>query len=386
MEQHTMEGKVERANGAGMMGRRTTFTSKVVRRIAFDRPRRATAMAWSHDGKRLAVAGMLDDDVTVLDATTGERQAGPRGHVGGVHDLAFSPDGRYLAIVRAPSAARAGGAERYTVSLWHAESGERAHNVVELDTTDVPEIAARSVAFSADGRYLAIAYTGGTSVYALSADGGLHRVSTLEVSASRCAFQPGAPVLAALQLGRHERAVVMRVSDGRVLQRLEDKASALAWSPDGRILARMIGSRVASVVNVATGAYFNTVADDATGAYHSVSFSADGLLLAAGCPGRITVWDARSWAEAAIITMTGARLCQMSFSPAGNVLAGVGEHSITIWELTRHTSRMVPTGYSPRHRAHARPAPAAAEAPVAVAVPVADAAEEEDEELAEATR
>ena len=93
-----MEGTVERANGAGMLGRRTTFTSKVVRRIAFDAPRRATAMAWSHDGKRLAVGGMLDDHVTVLDAATGGRLPGPDGHVGGVHDLAFSPDGRYLYV------------------------------------------------------------------------------------------------------------------------------------------------------------------------------------------------------------------------------------------------------------------------------------------------
>jgi WD40 repeat protein len=364
-----------------MMGRRTTFSSKIVRRIGFDTPRRATSMAWSHDGKRLAVGGMLDDQVTVLDAASGERLPAPRGHVGGIHDLAFSPDGRYLAIVRAPSAARAGGAERYTVSLWSAETGERAHDVVELDTTDVPEIAARSVAFSGDGRYLAIAYTGGTSVYALAGDGGLHRVSTLDVSASRCAFQPGAPVLAALQLGRYERAVVMRVSDGRVLQRLEDSASALAWSPDGRMLARMTGSRVAAVVNVVTGAYFNIVADDASGPYHSVSFSADGTLLAAGSPGRITVWDARTWAEAAVVNVTATRLCQMGFSPAGNVLAGVGEHSVTLWELARHTARMVPTGYTPRPRVHARPQPV--EAPVAVETEVEV---EVEEELAEATR
>jgi WD40 repeat protein len=54
------------------------------------------ALAWSPDGKRIAVAG-ASPEVTLYDADTGERTATCKGHPAGIYALAFTPDGKSLA-------------------------------------------------------------------------------------------------------------------------------------------------------------------------------------------------------------------------------------------------------------------------------------------------
>jgi WD40 repeat protein/mono/diheme cytochrome c family protein len=54
------------------------------------------ALAWSPDGKRIAVAGAAPE-VNVYDADTGARQAVCKGHSAGIYTVAFSPDSVTLA-------------------------------------------------------------------------------------------------------------------------------------------------------------------------------------------------------------------------------------------------------------------------------------------------
>ena len=55
-----------------------------------------TALDWSPDGKRIAVAG-LSSKVNLYNAESGERIASCTGHSAGIYALAFSPDGKHLA-------------------------------------------------------------------------------------------------------------------------------------------------------------------------------------------------------------------------------------------------------------------------------------------------
>jgi WD40 repeat protein/mono/diheme cytochrome c family protein len=55
-----------------------------------------TALAWSPDGSRIAVAGAAPE-VNVYDAETGARVAACKGHAAGIYALAFSPDSAQLA-------------------------------------------------------------------------------------------------------------------------------------------------------------------------------------------------------------------------------------------------------------------------------------------------
>jgi len=55
-----------------------------------------TALDWSPDGSRIAVAG-ASPNVNLYDAATGERKASCQGHAAGIYTLSFSPDGAQLA-------------------------------------------------------------------------------------------------------------------------------------------------------------------------------------------------------------------------------------------------------------------------------------------------
>jgi WD40 repeat protein len=54
------------------------------------------ALAWSPDGRRIAVAGSAPE-VNVYDADTGARVSACKGHSAGIYSVAFSPDGARLA-------------------------------------------------------------------------------------------------------------------------------------------------------------------------------------------------------------------------------------------------------------------------------------------------
>jgi len=55
-----------------------------------------TALDWSPDGTRIAVAG-LSPDVNLYDPETGEKQATCKGHTAGIYAVTFSPDSKQLA-------------------------------------------------------------------------------------------------------------------------------------------------------------------------------------------------------------------------------------------------------------------------------------------------
>jgi WD40 repeat protein len=55
-----------------------------------------SALAWSPDGRRIAVAG-AGPAVNIYDAGTGERVAACKGHTAGIYTIAFSPDSKVLA-------------------------------------------------------------------------------------------------------------------------------------------------------------------------------------------------------------------------------------------------------------------------------------------------
>ncbi|MCP4286485.1 MAG: hypothetical protein GY792_18900, partial [Gammaproteobacteria bacterium] len=101
------------------------------------------SVAWSSDGNLLA-AGTIDDNVYIWDAVNQEtwRILGP--HEYGVRDLAYSPNGQFLASGSFNSGMKSG-----TIEIWRATSG------VQLETLHGFFGAVGGVAWSPDSRYLA---------------------------------------------------------------------------------------------------------------------------------------------------------------------------------------------------------------------------------------
>jgi WD40 repeat protein len=107
-------------------------------------------ISFSADGKRLVTGGDRDSGVVkVWDVTTRKLVFSLKGHGGKVRNVAFSPDGRWIAISTCdPVAHRLGGGVS-TLRLWDGRTGKRVRSLVghrsEINT----------LAFSPDSKLLA---------------------------------------------------------------------------------------------------------------------------------------------------------------------------------------------------------------------------------------
>jgi WD40 repeat protein len=118
----------------------------------------AKAVCFGPDGGRL-VSGCADGTVRLWDVAAAKERCGCRGHGRAVLCVAFSPDGRFVA---------SGGADR-AVRLWDAASGQEVKTMETPPVAGVP-VAAQpegpsALAFSPDGRRLAVADASGGKLY-----------------------------------------------------------------------------------------------------------------------------------------------------------------------------------------------------------------------------
>ena len=144
---------------------------------------------------------------------------------GGVLDMAFSPDGRYIASTP----------DRFAIRLWEMRYGLY---IYELPTSFTG--AVNSLAFSPDGNSLATGhYDGMIRLWDVAKGELLQEFSTLGVVES-LAFSPDGTLLAS---GEGYTGYAIRLWDlagGQNLRTLEGHTHAvdnLAFSPDGRLLA-----------------------------------------------------------------------------------------------------------------------------------------------------
>ncbi|HKB04821.1 MAG TPA: protein kinase, partial [Gemmataceae bacterium] len=330
------------------------------------------AVAFSPDGWRLATA-CADGTIKVWDASpwAGESPAGEvrtlAGHGAAVFSLAYHPDGRRLFAL----------SDNETIRTWDADAGRElkgqrasvtpqiyslalspAGDVLATGTTDgavwlldpadlKPAGVLRGhavgpvkgLAFSPDGRKLAIAHWSARAVWTwdVRADDSGRALEGHSDAVVGVAYRPDGKRLASAS---HDQTVrVWDAETGRLLQTLlghTSRVSAVAYSPDGRFLASASNDGSIRLWDPETGNPLpGTLTGHPSGVY-ALAFSPDSRRLASGGNDwTVKVWDPTTGAELHTFRGHTDRVHAVAFRPDGRRLASASaDQTIKIWDLS----------------------------------------------------
>jgi RNA polymerase sigma factor (sigma-70 family) len=275
------------------------------------------ALAFSPDGKLLAA---LDQSNTVclFDVATGRVLHRVGGGIGQVADLAFSPDGRSLAL-----------GSFHLDQIWDVATGKLVRSVEAHKGK-----FAFSLSFSPDGKLLA---SGSWDLITLVDAAGGKEVGRLEAtgmeSVNGLAFTPdGKRLLSSSQDGK------LRVWDLAGKQARLTLASrshvgrSLALSPDGKTVAMGSACSTVSLWDLITGKELFTEFGGHDDRVNALAFTPDGkTLVSGGNDGRMRLWDTATWQQTRALPRAARSL---SLTPDGRKLAAADTGDVArLWDL-----------------------------------------------------
>lgn len=289
----------------------------------------ALRLAWSPDGKRLAVGGPLDQTVTIWSVQERSILLTLRGEEGGIDALAYSPDGHYLVVGR--------GFLRWTtdrlLNVYDTRTGTLIRNVPSPGVRGSSNVT--SLVFAQSG-YLGVGHRDLISLYTGPADNLVRRILT-ETIAAPIVFGARGAQLAYGSL-RITDGYALRVLDleGQVISTLrrhqrgvEGSPSVLTFSPDGTRLLCGCGDRV-GIYDLSSGG-LEELPDRHEPPINMLAYAPDGRHLVSGAGRTIRVWDVKR--QQVIQTERKGVLEGAAWTPDGQWFATSEGRRITIWQL-----------------------------------------------------
>lgn len=319
--------RIATSQGDGSVKVWDTETGKLI----LARPGRAgdfIPLALTSDGARLASGGSdaivhiwdltTGDELRVLNANTDTAILEHTGNYFGLTALAFSRDGTRLAVASVNG----------TVRLWDVASGKT------ISTLCCDTAQADSVAFSPDGTRVATGSQDGNVIVWDASSGRVlftfvHNTNVV----TSVAFSPdGARLAVGGEIGL---AQVWDLAPGSELPRfVTGPALAFALSPDGKRFATSHPDNNVRIWDADTGKLLLTLSGH-TAPVRGIAFSPDGTRLATASSDITTkVWDLATGNE--IVSLTGHTqdVNGVAFSPDGTRLATASaDHTVKVWDL-----------------------------------------------------
>ena len=283
------------------------------------------AVAFTPDGRCLAVGSLTG--IWLHDAATA-RAATLLPLAEEVHSLAFSSDGSLLVSV---SSRRDEGAIAGTIRLWDLATGRSLGTFLEGYVSPM-----RSVALSPDGTLLAAGVGDEVRLWDVATRTSTGILEGHEGRVQSVAFSPDGTRLAAAAEDRTIR--LWEVSSGRIATTVEGHGGAVrsvAFAPDGASLASGADDRTVRLWDVPEGRSL-AILTGHKGAVLSVSFSPDGASLVSGSEDEtVRLWDVAE--QAATVTLEGhaSWVRTVAFSPDGRAVASAGtwDGKVNLWDL-----------------------------------------------------
>ena len=225
-------------------------------------------MAFSPDETRLATASW-DHTAKVWDAATGKELLTLVGHTAELNQVVFSPDGTQIATIGYDNSAR----------LWDATRGQLLFTLDAYSET-LNSSYEIGVAFSPDGRFLATAGRASLKIWKTASGQELLTLPLSGLQAASVAFSPDGKRLAVGMAGGAASSVWDIDNETKLFDLVGHTGTVgdIAFSPDGTHIATASNDYTAKVWDATTGSLLLTLTGH-THQVHSLAFSPDGTRL-----------------------------------------------------------------------------------------------------------